>query len=1452
MDASASFDAFVSASTFRTIQQTFLQLCLALEIDPSEGKNVYEGLRKFKDWKAEKLWKLLDKRVNQKEYLQQKAADKLTTLIIGAGPCGLRMAIECALLGNRVVVVEQREKFSRNNVLHLWGFVIHDIKALGAKIFYPKFCTGSIEHISIRQLQCILLKVALCFGVQVHEGVSFKEIVFPSIESKCGFKAMLEPPGHILSEMEFDVLIGADGKRNTVPGFRRDELRGKLAIAITANFINKKTPAEEKVPEISGVAYIFNQAFFKEMHETTGVDLENIVYYKDETHYFVMCAKKHSLLEMGVLKKDSDDAVTLLSSNNLDKEALCAYAVKAAHFATNGALPALEFAENHRGEKDIAAFDFTSLYSAKNSVRLVESNGKRLLLSIVGDSLHEPFWPTGSGCARGFLGVFDTAWLLRNYGLNQKGPLEMIAERESVYRLLTQVTKDNMHKLISKYTIDPRTRYLHPGLCLEPDEVVSLVYSDNPRSLPVSEPLPLNYQGSAHSREIASITRYSLWKFCCYALMNYKLKVIDLNNSWCDGLALGGLIAKFAPKSLDYFYLLNLNDAHKRLQVCFDAAELNFNVPIPCCPSAWEYLKENRKAEYLEQIVNVIRKDMKLVQQCLITPRSFKRKIVEKPRLRAYRRATQPIEKLASDLLESFKSEDKTSSTKEYESVKRFERLKRQESDPTSRHAGEKFSEQEKKSGQENLKLNDFIVKDKKLQKEGSSKKVQYNFAEFCHQETPLDFSEGSEKENGLKNSGSAQLKRKDDSGTCTDTLNVHKQTLCDFCEKVVYLTERIQIESVYIHKNCFRCSICSQILRVGEYGKDKELDLIHPKKLFCNVHSRIPLKEKISQLERVNRKRQSLAVLPMKSVSENESKDTPASCFHHILSTPQHMKESRSIISPISELTCENLRTPERAEFGYHVEKTVEYSKLDDSESEEDEQSNVKQRNSKQDSDGELSVSDSENLEEADLEEFQKSVLQLDDENPEMPVTDEQLMSIINRMNQRRKSLLPDGTPTRSDEPLFRTEVTFRSTNSTEAIDRDRARSIATVPSETGFSEFKIPLSVCIRKQKEEELEKLKSEMRLKAKMKSDHELGIKSNIIEEEHGTPEKFNTELIHDTPSARKPRSSSLLAQMPSLWRESLNGLSSSVPSLIKAETDKNKDHSEPLDLSNENCLTTTFLHNDLHLEKTKKSVFQSDDLHIESKKETGMLESPYHLFKKKEKKKRETNSSSYLHSVGKTDNFLCAELPRVATVPPSPRSIKESPRNCFSMFDDSASVNTSQIPSDAITLKNFHKKAQKLKKDRDLQLSQSAQELQLTIDRNGIRLEEISKQIKKKVLILECEPNNQAELIRWLELIKERDSLKFTNKGKQLELLKVKLHLRYRDLNKKYSNSEEMADERTLNEMLRTVHEKTEADTLLKSYHKESMRSLPRIEDVLRNKKFSYLNFGVNFEFASLF
>lgn len=92
---------------------------------------------------------------------------------------------------------------------------------------------------------------------------------------------------------------------NPLSGFKIKEFRGPLAIAITANFKINKTDAEQQVDEISGTSRIYKQSYFDTLFKETGIDLENIVFYKDDTHYFIMTAKKNSLLTRGVLKQVS-------------------------------------------------------------------------------------------------------------------------------------------------------------------------------------------------------------------------------------------------------------------------------------------------------------------------------------------------------------------------------------------------------------------------------------------------------------------------------------------------------------------------------------------------------------------------------------------------------------------------------------------------------------------------------------------------------------------------------------------------------------------------------------------------------------------------------------------------------------------------------------------------------------------------------------------------------------------------------------------------------------------------------------------------------------------------------------------------------------------------------------------------------------------------------------------
>ena len=54
---------------------------------------------KLTSWKANALWAKFDKRVAHKVYMKGKACAGQRVLVIGAGPCGIRTAIEAQLLG---------------------------------------------------------------------------------------------------------------------------------------------------------------------------------------------------------------------------------------------------------------------------------------------------------------------------------------------------------------------------------------------------------------------------------------------------------------------------------------------------------------------------------------------------------------------------------------------------------------------------------------------------------------------------------------------------------------------------------------------------------------------------------------------------------------------------------------------------------------------------------------------------------------------------------------------------------------------------------------------------------------------------------------------------------------------------------------------------------------------------------------------------------------------------------------------------------------------------------------------------------------------------------------------------------------------------------------------------------------------------------------------------------
>ncbi|XP_041416932.1 F-actin-monooxygenase MICAL2-like isoform X3 [Xenopus laevis] len=792
------FENFIQATTCKGTLQAFNILTRQLELDPQDHRHFYTKLKsKVTSWKAKALWNKLDKKHGQKEYKKGKACIGTKCLIIGGGPCGLRTAIELSCLGAKVVVVEKRDTFSRNNVLHLWPYTIHDLRYLGAKKFYGKFCAGAIDHISIWQLQLMLFKVALLHGIEIHVNVEFMKLLEPLEDQenqKTGWRAEFLPQDYPLSDYEFDVIIGADGRRNTLEGFRRKEFRGKLAIAITANFINRNTTAEAKVEEISGVAFIFNQKFFQDLKEETGIDLENIVYYKDSTHYFVMTAKKQSLLDKGVIINDYADAEMLLCTENVDQDNLQSYAREAADFATNYQLPSLDFAINHYGQPDVAMFDFTSMYASENAALVRERHGHQLLVALVGDSLLEPFWPMGTGCARGFLAAFDTAWMVRSWAQGAP-PLELLAERESLYRLLPQTTPENISKNFDQYTIDPGTRY--PNLnsnCVRTHQVKHLFITNELQTCSLERASSIR-RSVGVTRHESDVRPNKLLVWCQKQTAGYRnVSVANLTSSWKSGLALCALIHRFRPELVD-FNSLNEEDMVGNNQLAFDIAEREFGISPMTTGKEMVATEEPDKLSmvlYLSKFYELFRGAPLRTVDTMSRDNGDTRS--SKPSnliVNNYLNLTLPRKRVPKD--------EKTSEDSELN--KRRRTIFRCFEEPPN------IPSRNVNSGNE---CND------------TKEVINQNKVKSMATQLLAKFEENAPN-TSLRRQGSLRKEF---------PANIGGSDTCYFCKRRVYVVERLSAEGHFFHRECFKCAFCSTSIRLGNYVFNVEEG-----KFYCQPH---------------------------------------------------------------------------------------------------------------------------------------------------------------------------------------------------------------------------------------------------------------------------------------------------------------------------------------------------------------------------------------------------------------------------------------------------------------------------------------------------------------------------------------------------------------------------------------------------------------------------------------
>ncbi|XP_078076429.1 protein-methionine sulfoxide oxidase mical3a-like isoform X3 [Mustelus asterias] len=824
------FDNFIQATTCKGTFKGFQELCEILGICKINFPNFYPKLKsKLNYWKAKALFSKLDKRGSHKDYKKNTACANTKCLVIGAGPCGLRTAIELAFLGAKAIIVEKRDTFSRNNVLHLWPYTIQDLRNLGAKKIYGKFCAGAIDHISIRQLQLVLLKIALILGIEIHLNVEFRGLLPPRGQKNpnSGWRAEINPSTNKVTQFEFDVVIGADGRRNTLEGFRRKEFRGKLAIAITANFINRHTREEAQAEEISGVAFIFNQKFFQDLKEATGVDLENIVYYKDDTHYFVMTAKKQSLLEKGVILQDYSDTEKLLSRNNMNQEALLNYVKEAASFSTNHQLPRLDFAMNHYGQPDVAMFDFTCMYASANASLIREESGKQLLVALVGDSLLEPFWPMGTGIARGFLAAFDAAWMVRSWAQGAT-PLSVLAERESIYRLLPQTTPQNISKNFNLYSIDPVTRYPKVNIhVLDQNQVRHLFNTGEQKNLPGSETAALPRSPKFKQTEpLARSNKLLVW--CQKQTQGYKnVNVIDLTTSWKSGLALSAIIHRYRPDLID-FDQLNEKDVESNNQMAFDVAEREFGISpimtgkemaavgepdklsmVMYLSQFYEMLKDTAPEEYLLSF-----HDKSNIVTATKSPISFLSRLGQ-----SITRKRGPKEILGREA-QSRKPEKQDNFVSQLQT-----RLpvKQEERDPYQKGSVKSIANQFLAKSDSNVPGPSHGLKRQRanLLEEEYPEPKPYSRQRDVPQLTAVP---QWKQQQTMKKEFPSQFGGSD---------------VCYFCGKRVYVMERLSAEGKFFHRGCFKCAYCGMTLRLATYAYNLENG-----KFYCKPHYRLAGRE--------------------------------------------------------------------------------------------------------------------------------------------------------------------------------------------------------------------------------------------------------------------------------------------------------------------------------------------------------------------------------------------------------------------------------------------------------------------------------------------------------------------------------------------------------------------------------------------------------------------------------
>lgn len=143
-------------------------------------------------------------------------------LIVGAGPAGLFMAIQCLLRGHAVTLIEQRTIYNRAVACGLLEMEMKFFQLIGLPSCFFIRATHDVKDIGvyIADIEEIMMKIAMKMGALVYLGCQFeptRQMISSSSESKPGIRCWDGVSVHQEIYTDYDVLVYATGNTKSIP-----------------------------------------------------------------------------------------------------------------------------------------------------------------------------------------------------------------------------------------------------------------------------------------------------------------------------------------------------------------------------------------------------------------------------------------------------------------------------------------------------------------------------------------------------------------------------------------------------------------------------------------------------------------------------------------------------------------------------------------------------------------------------------------------------------------------------------------------------------------------------------------------------------------------------------------------------------------------------------------------------------------------------------------------------------------------------------------------------------------------------------------------------------------------------------------------------------------------------------------------------------------------------------